>query len=62
MRAGASREISVAICVIRAIVVVMADLRINNIPPELLAKLKIAAIKSGHTLREYVIALLERAA
>jgi predicted HicB family RNase H-like nuclease len=36
----------------------MADLRVNDIDPELLAKLKIAAINAGKSLRQFVIDLL----
>ena len=39
----------------------MADLRINDIDSNLLAKLKIGAIRAGKTLRQYVAELLKAA-
>lgn len=40
----------------------MADLRINDISPDLLAKLKIAAVKAGKTLRQHVTDVLRASA
>ncbi|HWF62921.1 MAG TPA: hypothetical protein VN666_21795 [Nitrospira sp.] len=37
----------------------MKHLRVNNVDPKLLSELKIQAIKSGTTLREYVISILQ---
>ena len=37
----------------------MADLRINDIDPKLLAKVKIAAIEAGKTLRQFVMDVLK---
>jgi hypothetical protein len=37
----------------------MPDLRINNIDPNLLARLKIAAVKAEKTLRQFVIDSLD---
>jgi hypothetical protein len=39
----------------------MADLRINDINKTLLARLKIAAIKAGKTLRQFVLDILAEA-
>jgi hypothetical protein len=39
----------------------MADLRINDIDADLLAKLKIAAIKAKKTLRQYVLDTMKQA-
>lgn len=55
-------EISVAIRVICAIVPFMADLRINDINPVLLANLKSEAALSGRSLRDYVTFILTRRA
>jgi hypothetical protein len=40
----------------------MSDLRINDVDPNLLAKLKSKAALERTTLREFVIKLLEKAA
>jgi predicted HicB family RNase H-like nuclease len=40
----------------------MADLRVDRFPPELKAQLKIAAVKSGKTLRELIIERLKKGA
>lgn len=39
----------------------MADLRVNDFDEDLLAKLKIAAIKSKKTLRQFVMEALKQA-
>ena len=40
----------------------MADLRINDIEPSLLAELKIKAVREDKTLRGYVLDILRNAA
>ena len=55
-------KINVAICVICAIVANMADLRVQNIDPKVMAQLKSKAALAGKTLRDFVEELLRKVA
>ena len=54
-------KINVAVCAFCAIVAFMADLRVQNIDPKLLAQLKSKAALAGLYLREFVVEALRKA-